>query len=83
MYKCFDRYFPDNIGNYFFLHSDVHSHYTRSSNLCHLFSHTTTHRSVHISITGPKFWNTLPSHIKSCLALSSFKLKLEMLLLNE
>ena len=83
MYKYCNGYLPDNFDNYFFLNSDVHSHYIRSSNLCHLFSHTTTLRSFDISIAGPKFWNTLSSHIKSCLTLSFFKLKLKKLLLNE
>ena len=78
MYKYFNCYLLDNFGKYFFLNSDVHSHYTRSSNLCHLFPHTTTLRSFDISITGPTFWNTLPSHIKSFLTLPSFKLKLNM-----
>ena len=82
MYRYFNRYLSDNFGNYFFLNSDVHSHYARSSNLCLLLSYTVTLRSFNISITGPTFWNTLPSHVKSCLTLSSFKLKLKMLLLN-
>ena len=55
MYKYFNRYLPDNFDNYFFLNSDVRSHYAHLSNLCHLFSHTTTLRSFDISITGPKF----------------------------
>ena len=66
----------------FILNSHVPSHYTRSSNLFHLFSHTTL-RSFDISIIGLEFWNTLLSHVKSCLTLSPFKLKSKMLLLNE
>ena len=42
MHKYVNRYLPDNFDNYFFLNSDVHSYYTHSSNLCHLFSHNTS-----------------------------------------
>ena len=67
MYKYCNRYLPDNFDNYFVPNADVHSYYIRLYNLCHLFSHTTTLPSFDISIAGRKLWNTLPSHIKSCL----------------
>ena len=39
MYKYFNRYLLDKLGNYFFLNSDVHSHYSRSSNLSFIFAY--------------------------------------------
>ena len=82
MCKYFNHYVPDNFYKYFFLNLDVHSHYTRSSNLRHLFSHNKL-CSFNVSITGPQLLNTLPSQIKSCLTLSSFKLKLDKVLLHQ
>ena len=56
MYNYFNRYLLDNFDNYFFLNSDVHGHYTRSSNLCNLFLQTNTLPSFDIIIN---FWSKI------------------------
>jgi len=73
VFKCLHGLAPEYlIDNYTFNHQ-IHSYSTRSANNLHIDKATTKYYSNSFRISSQKLWNNLPSHIKDCDTLNSFK----------
>ena len=65
------------------VNSDIHNHYTRSSSDFHRISTNSIFTSRISSNLSSKFWNTLPSQIKSICGLPAFKKALKPFLYSD
>ena len=78
VFKCLHNLAPSYLAN---LIRRRESHYsTRSAGSCVLhvpFTRASTFRDRSFSVAGPKFWNRLPSDVRGCVTVESFKSKLK------
>ena len=82
VYRFINNTLPSTFSSYFSNISDIHSHYTRSSNcLSRSYARTNT-RYFTIRCAGPPAWNKLPKPIRNLPSLPLFKKKIRALLLD-
>ena len=84
---------PSNFESWFKLNHSVHSHRTRSNfndvvnleysnNLHILYARTSFYGLKLIKVFGPKFWNSIPLHIRSAVNIKHFSKVLKLYLVN-
>jgi len=66
---------PPAFLNFFQITAHVHDHLTRAAVSQELYHHQTSInlRLIHLSISGPQIWSTVPLHIKTVPSISLFK----------
>ena len=74
MYKIYNKLLPGNIMSYLKKINDCHNHSVRMKpcNFKIKFSRTTK-ASECITVKGPKMWNDMPTDIKVCKSMFTFK----------
>ena len=93
IFNCVNNNIITNFQNWFKLNCHVHDYTTRSnytdvnalthSNNLHILSaHTSFYGLKLIKVYGPKYWNTIPNHIRSIVSLKYFSKVLKQFLLQ-
>ena len=83
MYRLNKNELPVSFCDDFTLNRDIHNYPTRHSSDFHLFTPRTTLAHKSIRYVGPDIWNVLPSHIRNCSTIISFKRNMKELLLSK
>lgn len=74
MYKTVNNDdFDDDLKNSIILHSEVHNHNTRNSNIFIINKFNKNKSKFSIQYNGPKIWNSLPLELSNKTSISSFK----------
>ena len=92
IFNCVNNNIITNFQNWFKLNCHVHDYRTRSnytdindlthSNNLHILSARTSFNGLKlIKVYGPKYWNTIPNHIRSIVSLKYFSKVLILLML--
>ena len=83
MYRLNKNELPVSFCDDFTLNRDIHNYPTRHSSDFHLFTPRTALAHKSIRYVGPDIWNVLPSHIRNCSTIISFKRNMKELLLSK
>ena len=73
MYKYSQNQLPSLFRNIYNLNSNIHTYPTRRSSDYHLENPKIILAQKSIRHNGPDIWNTLPTHLRQCSSLFSFK----------
>ena len=93
IFNCLRKNTPSNFERWFKLNHSVHSHRTRSNfndvvnleysnNLHILYARISFYGLKLIKVFGPKFWNSIPFHIRSAVNIKHFSKVLKLYLVN-
>src|SRR6218665_3368913 len=82
MYKLHSNLILASFDHWFCKNSDVHDHFTRSTNKYDQQSVRTTSFQHCIRICGPLYWNSLPLELTGVPTIYQFKYRLKLFLLN-
>jgi len=82
MYQSHNNSLPKIFNNYFTVNTNIHNHYTRSSQNLHLIQYRTNVRSFSIRMAGPRLWNSIDIATRECKTIHSFKKAVKLKLLD-
>ena len=82
MYKAYYKSLPANIQKLFILQKDQSLRSSKFSNNFVVKRANSTTESNSVSITGVKFWNSLPTFLKNINSVQAFKFQLKQYLLT-
>jgi len=83
MYKHFNDQLPPIFNDYFNKLINIHNRNTRNIYDYQLMRNRTEMASRGVRSSGPRLWNTLPSHIQMSLTAKNFKAKFKNDLINK
>ena len=81
MYKYFNKLLPNVLYN-FKLNTDIHSHFTRQSDMVHVVYCRTKTRQGTLQYQGLKIWNKIPIDTQRQLSFQLFKKSMKNVILN-
>lgn len=83
MFKYYNSLLPPLFDSFFALNVDVHSYFTRSSQMFHIPSIRTNMRKHSIVFVGPRVWNHINPCICNLQSVNSFKFQYKKFLLSQ
>lgn len=83
MFKYYNSLLPPLFDSFFALNVDVHSYFTRSSQMFHIPSIRTNMRKHSIVFVGPRVWNHINPCICNSQSVNSFKFQYKKFLLSQ